>query len=179
MVRNRYQPCFPWWPLWAGSSWRTFIRLGLSPPIKNVPVECVFCFQGSRGNLFCPSIGSQREGSFIDPLNEKISKKFLGTKKAADFVVKPAAWFAVCSAENGQKITVTQSWRTVWPYLYQLFCLRNLRQLFIGAVPWWQPVLPSAHSANHFISTRSHSSRSGGQCQNAEHSYFNNILYHN
>ena len=24
----------------------------------------------------------------------------------------------------GKKITVTQSWRTVWPYLYQLFCLR-------------------------------------------------------
>jgi len=38
-----------------------------------------------------PSIGSQREGSFIDPLNEKIFKNFLNTKKAADFIEKPTA----------------------------------------------------------------------------------------
>ena len=45
---------------------------GAFAPIRNVPVECVFGFQGSRGNSFCPSIGRQREGLFIDPLNEKI-----------------------------------------------------------------------------------------------------------
>ena len=39
------------------------------------------------------------------------------------------------SSKYGQKITVTQSKRTVWPYLYQLFCLCRLRQLFISAVP--------------------------------------------
>ena len=34
------------------------------------------------------AIGSQRESSFFNPLSEKISKNFLSTKKAADFLRK-------------------------------------------------------------------------------------------
>jgi hypothetical protein len=32
---------------YGNSVWRTFIRLGLSLQIRNVPVECLFDFQGS------------------------------------------------------------------------------------------------------------------------------------
>ena len=45
MVRKRSPPCFPLLPGWAGGSWRTFIRLGLSPPLRNVSDECVFSCQ--------------------------------------------------------------------------------------------------------------------------------------
>ena len=69
----------------------TTIREIVQNKALNVPVECLFVFQGSRGHSFCPSIGSQREGSFFNPLNENFSKNFLGTKKAADFISKPAA----------------------------------------------------------------------------------------
>ena len=61
-------------------------------------------------------------------------------KKATDFVVKPVAWFAVYSAENGQKITVTQSKGTVWPLFISVVLPTLLRQLFIGAVCGWRPV---------------------------------------
>ncbi len=47
MVRKRSPPCFPLLPGGAGGSWRTFIRLGLSPPHRNVPDECVFSCQSS------------------------------------------------------------------------------------------------------------------------------------
>ena len=51
MVRKRSPPCFPLLPGWAGGSWRTFIRLGLSPPLRNVPDECLLSFQRSLGHF--------------------------------------------------------------------------------------------------------------------------------
>lgn len=44
-----------------------------------------------RRDDFCPSIGRQREGIFLDPLSKKIKKIFLDNKKAAAFNVKTAA----------------------------------------------------------------------------------------
>ena len=52
MVRKRSPPCFPLLPGGAGGSWRTFIRLGLSPPLRNVPDDCVFnCQVAVRGGV--------------------------------------------------------------------------------------------------------------------------------
>ena len=51
MVRKRSPPCFPLLPGWAGGSWRTFIRLELSLPLRNVPDECILSFQRSLGQF--------------------------------------------------------------------------------------------------------------------------------
>ena len=66
-------------------------------------------------------------------MSEKISKIFLETKKAADFISKSAAWFAVYSAENGQKNnghTIQKDCVTVF---ISVVLPTLLRQLFTGA----------------------------------------------
>ncbi len=56
-------------------------------PLLNFPAKFPHFFKNSplsRHKRRISSIGRQREGSFFNPLSEKISKNFLSTKKAAD-----------------------------------------------------------------------------------------------